>query len=48
VLFGDYAGWAFAGWLTFNVALLSDLLLNRARITSKIMSSLGSVNVTPC
>lgn len=48
VLFGDYAGWAFAGWLTFNVVLLSDLLLNRARVTSNILSSFGSVVVSPC
>ena len=41
VLFGDYVGWGYALWLTFVFALLGDLAINRARVTSRVLSSIG-------
>ena len=41
VLFGAYVGWGYALWLTLVFALLADLALNRARVTSRILSSIG-------
>lgn len=41
VLFGAYVGWGYAFWLTFVFALLGDLGLNRARVTSRVLSSVG-------
>jgi hypothetical protein len=41
VLFGAYVGWCYALWLTFVFALLGDLALNRARVTSRVLSSVG-------
>ena len=48
ILFGKYVGWAFAGWLAFSVLLLSDLLLNRARMTVNVISRIGFDVVSPC
>lgn len=41
VLFGAYVGWGYALWLTFVFALLADLALNRARVTGRVLSSIG-------
>ena len=41
VLFGAYVGWGYALWLAFVFALLADLALNRARVTSRVLSSVG-------
>ena len=49
VLFGAYVGWGYALWLAFVFALLADLALNRARVTSRVLSSLGGDFVPlPC
>jgi hypothetical protein len=48
VLHRAWVGWAYAGWLVAVVVLLGDILLNRARVTSKIVSSIGGGSVSPC
>lgn len=53
LVFSDYVGFAYVAYLTVAVALLSDLIFNRARITSKIfshaMTAIGNVGVVlPC
>ncbi len=47
VLHGAWVGWAYAGWLVAVVLLLGDILLNRARVTSTIVGSIGG-SVSPC
>ncbi|MBL8525679.1 MAG: hypothetical protein JNN20_18515 [Betaproteobacteria bacterium] len=53
ILFGDYVGFAYVGYMSIAFALLCDLLLNRARITARILNALlqmvGSVaSIAPC
>jgi hypothetical protein len=53
ILFGDYIGFAYVGYMSIAFALLCDLLLNRARITVRILNMLlqmiGSVaSMAPC
>ena len=53
IIFSDYLGFAYLGWLAVAFALLSDIVLNRARITTEILNgffnAIGSaVSVGPC
>ena len=53
ILFNDYLGYAYAGHLGVVYLLLCDLLLNRARVISRlinrVLDALGSaLQVTPC
>lgn len=53
IIFNDYVGLAYIGYLGMAVALLADVLLNRARVTTKILNAianlLGSMTpVLPC
>ena len=53
LLFSDYVGLAYLGYLGAAFALLSDIIFNRARITTEILNfilnALGSaVQVVPC
>jgi hypothetical protein len=53
LVFADYVGLAYVGWLAAAVALLADIAFNRARVCTKIINTvlhaLGSaVSVAPC
>jgi hypothetical protein len=53
IVFGDYVGFAYAGYLAVVALLLADVLLNRARVTSVLFnaasSAVGSaVTALPC
>lgn len=53
LVFSDYVGWAYLGWLGLALAFVSDLALNRARLTVHVvggaLDSLGSsLVVLPC
>jgi hypothetical protein len=46
ILFSDYVGWGYGLWLAFVSLMLADLALNRARVTSRVLSSIG-VDLVP-
>lgn len=53
ILFGDYAGFAYAAWILVVASLLGDIAFNRARVTTGIVNAcleaIGSaVTVVPC
>jgi hypothetical protein len=53
LVFGDYVGWAYLGYLGLAMALLSDVAFNRARVITRLLNAaleaLGSaVSVVPC
>lgn len=53
VLFGEYTGFWYLAWLAMVFALLADILLNRARITSRMLNALfglvgSSIECLPC
>jgi hypothetical protein len=49
ILFSSYVGWGYAVWLGAVSLLLSDLLLNKARVSGRILSSIGfDVAPLPC
>lgn len=41
ILFHDWTGFAYLGWVAFLTLLLCDVFLNYARVTLRIVSSLG-------
>lgn len=47
ILFSDYVGMAYAGWLIAVAALFGDLLFNRARVTSQMLNVATAVVVAP-
>lgn len=53
IIYSDYLGFWYAGYLSIVFFLLVDILLNRARVTSKIINSFlnaigSSLHVLPC
>jgi hypothetical protein len=53
IVFNDYVGWAYAGYLCGVALLLSDIAFNRARVCTEIVGSaldaVGSgITITPC
>lgn len=49
VLFSDYVGWAYFAYLGAVFALLGDVVLNRARVTIKMLNSISiDLPVLPC
>lgn len=53
ILFDDYTGFAYAAYLAIVAALLADILLNRARITTRIVNAIlrafgSAASVVPC
>lgn len=48
IIYNSYTGWAYLGYLTFVFSILSDIIFNKARITSKILNTtVGAIsNVT--
>lgn len=53
LVFGDYVGWGYLGYLGLAIALLSDVAFNRARCITRLLNTtldaLGSaVVVVPC
>jgi hypothetical protein len=48
VLHRAWVGWAYAGWLIAVALLLGDILLDKARVTSRIVGSFGGGSVSPC
>ena len=47
VLYADYAGWSYAVWLALIFALLSDIVLFKARVTSRIINGASAVVPIP-
>lgn len=45
LVFGDYVGWGYAGYLTAVASMFADITLNKARVTSQLLSG---VCVSPC
>ena len=53
VIFNDYVGYGYAVWLGILLALLTDILANRARVTTRILNTVlhsagSSLTVLPC
>lgn len=53
VVFNDYVGYGYAVWLGILLALLTDILANRARVTTRILNTVlhsagSSLTVLPC
>jgi hypothetical protein len=54
ILFSQYVGWAYVGYLGLAIALLSDVVFNRARVSTGVinlaLNAVGSatVVVSPC
>ncbi len=53
ILYDDYMGFAYLGYLTLTFSLLCDITFNRGRITTDIMNSIGSAlgqvfSFSPC
>lgn len=53
LIFGDYVGWGYLGYLALAAALLCDVAFNRARaitfLLNRVFSSFGSaVSLVPC
>ena len=53
LLFNDYVGMAYVGYLSGVMALLSDLIFNRARVTTAVMNAAleaagSAVQLVPC
>lgn len=53
MLFGDYVGFAYVGYLGFVFVLLGDILLNRARMTSATVNGVSglfgkTLDLSPC
>ncbi|HJU38051.1 MAG TPA: hypothetical protein VJ724_00660 [Tahibacter sp.] len=43
VVFNDYVGFAYAAWLAVAALLLADILMNRARVTTRIVDAMLDV-----
>lgn len=48
LIFNDYVGMAYLGYLMFVFLLLCDLIFNRARVTVNVLQSCANISVTPC
>lgn len=53
LLFGDYLGWWYVAWAGGACALLGDILMNRARVTTRLFNALANalgsaVSAIPC
>ena len=53
IIYNDYTGFAYLGYLTFVFALLSDIVLNRGRVTTEIVNALldavgSAASLSPC
>lgn len=53
IVFGDYVGFAYVGYMTFAFAFLCDILFNRARVTTRLLNAAfniigSSLHVVPC
>jgi hypothetical protein len=48
VVFSDYVGWAYLGWLGVAATLLGDVVLNRGRVVGNLLSGIGNVSLGPC
>lgn len=50
ILFHDWTGFAYLGWVAFITAFLADVFLNRARVTLRILSSVSWIPIPglPC
>lgn len=43
VLFSNYVGFAYVGYLGLAIGFLADILLNRARVTVRILNGIGQI-----
>jgi hypothetical protein len=48
LLHADFTGFAYAAWLMLTFALLCDITLFRARITTRILKAMGAALPAPC
>jgi len=47
IVFGSYAGLAYAGWLAAVALLLADLAFNRARVVNGVLQAVGATVTAP-
>ncbi len=48
LLYADFTGFAYAAWLVSIFALLCDVALFKARVTSRILDMMGAAVAAPC
>jgi len=53
IIYNDYLGFAYLGYLLIVFLFLCDIVLNRARVTTKIVNAIGNAlgpvgSLTPC
>lgn len=48
ILLHDWTGYAYLAWVAVVSLLLADILLNKARVTGNIVSSISPANFSPC
>ena len=48
LLFSDYVGLGYVAWLAGVTALLGDIVLNRARVTTNVLNGLFGAITVPC
>lgn len=53
IIYNDYLGWGYLGWLSIAFAFLSDIVINSGRVTTAIINTLGEIfsfvgSVSPC
>lgn len=48
LVFNDYVGWAYLGYLGGVFAFLSDVVFNQARVTAQVLSNVLNASIVPC
>ncbi len=53
IIYDNYLGWGYLGWLSIAFAFLSDIVLNSGRVTTVIINAIAEVfsfvgSVSPC
>lgn len=48
ILLHNWTGYAYLAWVAVVSLLLADILLNKARVTGNIVSSISPTNFSPC
>lgn len=48
ILLNDWTGYGYLAWVAVVSLFLGDILLNRARVTTNILSAISPTNVSPC
>lgn len=48
IIYNDYTGYSYIGYLFFVFILLCDIAFNKARVTTNILQTIGQAGITPC